>query len=386
MGVKFEIEEDVFTISKGDKNIVYAPLKGTFFYASDRFCEFLEKAKKPKLLDTHLLDSLEFKGFLDSLKGTGLLKGEGKRYSLKRNNENIMKNALAPSHVVLLFSDLCNMSCKYCFASAGTEFAKPFDESLAKAAIDYTLKNAVSRGEKEYALSFHGGGEPMLQFGLVKSCVDYAREKASELDSTLVVQPMIVTNGYFSDEVALWLAKNMAHVQISFDGPESIHDDQRPLLSGGKSFDRVFRTVQLLSNKADVLLTKTTISKKYAHKMPEIAEFLCKEIDIDRFHFGAVTNYGRALSTGYSEPEASTFVKYAIEAQEIAEKYKKSIVVSLAQETFPEIRLEYCGVTAPSFSLTGDGDVTACPEVIVSEDKRRERYFYGKLSIKLNYV
>ena len=372
---KYELIEDIFVIpDSSNRNILYAPLQGMITVVNDAFAnklyDFRERMRENRETDSN---------FYSQLNEMGLL-GKRQLRSFEQNIDDKVKNAMKPTHAIFLLSDYCNFRCKYCYASPAAEKHRVFDRQMAMDIVKFVLDNTIEKNEKECVLSFHGGGEPMLQFDLIKKCVEFAKAYIHEKRcDDIEIKPMIVTNGYLSMEQIDWLAENMASIQVSFDGPEIIQNDQRPLTDGGGTHDRVLKTInRLIERKANHLLIKSTISQKHVEEMDQIAKYMCESIDIYRFHFGAVLDFGRAPLTGYCEPDADLFIKGALQAQQIAAQYGKKIVVSLAQETFPNTRDEFCGLTSPNFSITLDGKVTACYEVMKVTDSRSDMYFYGK--------
>ena len=141
----------------------------------------------------------------------------------------------------LNLSSDCNLRCRYCYASGGRRSEKeviPF--FLVKKAINYISRYC----QDELNLIFVGGGEPTLQFGLLKQIVSYAKKKIKKV----IISPLS-TNGIFSQEVADWLIKNVDNIQISCDGPSFIQDKYRPLTGGKGSSFFVEKTIKYLKRK-----------------------------------------------------------------------------------------------------------------------------------------
>jgi radical SAM protein with 4Fe4S-binding SPASM domain len=170
----------------------------------------------------------------------------------------------------------------------------------------------------------------------------------------------------------------MHSIQVSLDGPADIQNKQRPLANGNPSFERVCATLHAFE-QSDVphLLVKATISQHHVQDMPSITRFLCETFKVKRFHLGPVMNNGRSLETGYLQPEVDDFVHYAKEAQRIARMHNREVIVSLAQNTFPQIRLAFCGLTDPNFAVTVEGNVTSCYEVLYADDPRARSFHFG---------
>jgi uncharacterized protein len=249
---------------------------------------------------------------------------------------------------------------------------------MALDAAKFVIDNTAEWGNKTAYLSFHGGGEPTLDFDLIQTVVDWSRQYAKKLDPELHVNASMVTNGLITEAKAQWIGENMDSVQVSHDGPAAIHDLQRPTLRGGSSSQRVREVILYLTGRVPDLMIKATISRAAVEKMPEIARYLCETFDLPRFHLGPVLGTGRGRSVLFGEPDAQEFVRSYYAAQAIADEYDKTIVVSGALSTFPNVRRTFCGVTDPNFSLTSDGHISSCYEIMYEDDKRAPHAYYGR--------
>ena len=356
---------DVFIIPQKEDYIVYAPLLGILFDANSDFC-----AELTKYLETGTTSE----EFLNELNEIGLLEA---RKTIAVDVEKKAEAALSPNGMIFLFSDSCNLRCKYCFASSGEKLTPTFNQELTNAAVEFVINNAKKNGT-ECSISFHGGGEPTYDITWLKSVVNHANRYATKVNMAGKVECMIVTNGFVSEETARWLSESMSRIQVSIDGYPEIQNDQRPTANGAESFEQVFRTIKILEKGRADLFVRSTISRKSQDKLPEIARFLCKNINVEKYYWGTVNNYGRAAKSDYCEPEPISFVLSLIEAQKVANQYGKKIIICTAQDNFPDVTYEYCGATNPIFGLTKDGNITACPEVISPDDKRKGIFWYGK--------
>lgn len=133
----------------------------------------------------------------------------------------------------------CNLACAYCFAEGGTynDERKTMSYETAKAAIDMLVKMSGSRRNLE--VDFFGG-EPMLDFDVVKKTVLYARsiEKARGKNFRFT----ITTNAYrLNDDDIDFFNEQMYNVVISIDGRKEVHDRVRKTVGGKDSFDDVIK-------------------------------------------------------------------------------------------------------------------------------------------------
>ncbi len=141
----------------------------------------------------------------------------------------------------------CNLACEYCFADGGTYCGERQTMSFdtAKAAIDMLVEASGTRRNLE--VDFFGG-EPMLDFDVVKKTVLYARslEKPHNKNFRFTV----TTNAYkLSDEDIDFFNEQMYNVVISIDGRKHVHDRVRKTVGGKESFDVVMKNALRFKQK-----------------------------------------------------------------------------------------------------------------------------------------
>ncbi|MBQ9942413.1 MAG: 4Fe-4S cluster-binding domain-containing protein, partial [Christensenellaceae bacterium] len=109
----------------------------------------------------------------------------------------------------------CNLRCSYCFASEGTYMGdrSKMSEEVGKAALDFLMEQ--SKGRKHLEVDFFGG-EPLINFGVVKALVAYGREL--EKKHGKIIRFTLTTNAYHvTDEMIDFLNKEMKNLVISID-------------------------------------------------------------------------------------------------------------------------------------------------------------------------
>src|SRR5690606_26699366 len=94
------------------------------------------------------------------------------------------------------------------------------------------------------------GGEPLLNFPMIKIVVDYCSKK--EKESLKKFKYEIVTNGtMFNDEINAYLNENNFEVTISFDGDKDTQDKNRPFRGGKGSYDSILPKIQTFLKTRD---------------------------------------------------------------------------------------------------------------------------------------
>ena len=138
----------------------------------------------------------------------------------------------------------CNLNCSYCFASQGKYHGERAVMSfeVGKRALDFLIENSGSRHNLE--VDFFGG-EPLMNFDVVKQLVAYAREVEKEKGKN--VRFTLTTNGLgIDDDVIDFANREMSNVVLSLDGRKEIHDRYRVDYAGNGSWERIVPKFQKL--------------------------------------------------------------------------------------------------------------------------------------------
>ena len=131
----------------------------------------------------------------------------------------------------------CNLNCSYCFASQGKYHGERalMSFEVGKRALDFLIENSGTRRNLE--VDFFGG-EPLMNFDVVKKLVEYARsiekEKGKNFRFTLTTNGMLV-----DDDVIDFANKEMSNVVLSLDGRKEVHDRYRVDYQGRGSYDTI---------------------------------------------------------------------------------------------------------------------------------------------------
>lgn len=131
----------------------------------------------------------------------------------------------------------CNLRCSYCFAGTGDYKGERSLMSLevGKRAIDFLIENSGNRRNLE--VDFFGG-EPLMNFDVVKEIVYYARQREKEANKNF--RFTITTNTLLLDEdKRAFINEHMHNVVLSLDGRKEVNDRVRKRVDGTGSYDRV---------------------------------------------------------------------------------------------------------------------------------------------------
>ena len=138
----------------------------------------------------------------------------------------------------------CNLNCSYCFASQGKFHGEralmPFE--VGRRALDFLMENSGSRRNLE--VDFFGG-EPLMNWDVVKRLVAYARSVEKEKGKNF--RFTLTTNGMLIDEDVIQFAnREMHNVVLSLDGRREVHDRFRVDYQGQGSFNQIVPKFQKL--------------------------------------------------------------------------------------------------------------------------------------------
>lgn len=194
--------------------------------------EMLDKYKDDKTVtESEILDVIYD---IEELEKAGKLFTEDEykdlAFDFKNNNTVIKALCLHVAHT-------CNLNCEYCFASQGKYQGDRALMSLevGKRAIDFLVENSGSR--KNLEVDFFGG-EPLMNWEVVKQIVLYARSIEKEKNKNF--RFTLTTNGVLvDDEVIDFANKEMHNVVLSLDGRKEIHDHLRKNTNGKGSYDTI---------------------------------------------------------------------------------------------------------------------------------------------------
>lgn len=166
-----------------------------------------------------------------------VLMEEGILFS-KRRDVDLTPDGVVKALCLHLAHD-CNLRCKYCFAGeghyGGLRGLMPLE--TAKKAVDFLL--AASRGRRHCEIDFFGG-EPLLNFQVLKETVAYGKKRAAETGK--VIKFTVTTNALrMPQDVLDYLTKENMSIVLSLDGREEVHNGMRILPGGGGSWQQVLK-------------------------------------------------------------------------------------------------------------------------------------------------
>lgn len=199
----------------------------------------LEKyAGRPEITEQEIREVIES---VEELKAKGKLfapdQYEHLAFDFKKRNTVIKALCLHVAHT-------CNLNCSYCFASQGKYHGDRalMSYEVGKQALDFLMDHSGTRHNLE--VDFFGG-EPLMNFDVVKRLVAYARSVEKERGKHF--RFTLTTNGVLIDDDVIDFAnREMSNVVLSLDGRKEVHDRYRVDYAGNGSWEKIVPKFQKL--------------------------------------------------------------------------------------------------------------------------------------------
>jgi uncharacterized protein len=211
-------------------------------------------------------------------KGGLLFSDDSYLNDLPQNHNKILKS------ICLHVAHDCNMRCEYCFASQGDYQTGRRLMSLETAcqAVDFLIRN--SGKIKNIEIDFFGG-EPLLNFSVVKQTIEYARSIQEQFHKNFYFT--ITTNGVLlDDEKIRFINEYMDNVVISIDGRKKVHDAIRYDRAGNGTYDNIVPKAQKLVKGRNgksyfIRGTYTARNLDFSNDVRHLASLGFKEISVE---------------------------------------------------------------------------------------------------------
>lgn len=263
----------------------------------------------------------------------------------------------------------CNLKCSYCFAEEGEYHGKRQLMSLevGKKAIDFLIKNSGNR--KNLEIDFFGG-EPLLNFEVVKEIVKYARSLEDKYNKNF--RFTITTNGILlNDEIIEFINKNMHNVVLSIDGRKEINDKMRKRFDGSGSYDKIvpnFIKVAQSRNQNNYYVrgTFTRNNLDFSEDVIHLAELGFKQISVEPVVTEITQDY--ALKEEDIEKLFKEYEKLALKMIEMKKEGKGfnffHFMIDLSGGPCIAKRLSGCGSGTEYLAVTPEGDLYPCHQFV----------------------
>ena len=327
-----------------------------------------EKIKKEMIKKYNISESdiEETLGQIDSLIEKGMLFTEdnfkGQSLDLKKRDSVIKALCLHVAHT-------CNLNCEYCFAGQGKYHGEDalMSFEVGKQALDFLVKNSGTR--KNLEVDFFGG-EPLVNFDVVKQLVKYARSIEKEVGKHF--RFTLTTNGVLlDDDVIDFLNKEMNNVVLSLDGRKEVNDAKRKTLNGQGSYDIIVPKFQnFVKKRGDkeyyMRGTFTRNNLDFTNDIFHMLDLGFKELSIEPVVSKPDTDY--ALR---EEDLSLIYEQYEILAKEMIKRRREKnpftfyhYMIDLSGGPCIYKRITGCGSGTEYLAVTPNGDFYPCHQFV----------------------
>ncbi|HHX61370.1 MAG TPA: thioether cross-link-forming SCIFF peptide maturase [Epulopiscium sp.] len=276
----------------------------------------------------------------------------------------------------------CNLACSYCFAGDG-DYHGPkglMSVEVGKAAMDYLVENSGNRRNLE--VDFFGG-EPLMNFEMVKEIVTYARSIEKEANKNF--RFTITTNGVLlDDEKQAYINENMCNVVLSIDGRKKVHDYVRKTRMGKGSYDLIMPKFQKLAEtrgQKDYFVrgTFTRYNLDFAKDVMHLADLGFKEISMEPVV--APLDMPYAIQ---EEDLPKLYAEYESLAKQMLQRKKDNkdfnffhFNIDLSQGPCAHKRLAGCGSGTEYLAVTPEGDLYPCHQFVGMPEFKMGNVYQG---------
>ena len=268
----------------------------------------------------------------------------------------------------------CNLNCAYCFASQGNYHGERavMSYEVGKQALDFLMDHSGTRHNLE--VDFFGG-EPLMNWQVVKDLVAYARsvekERGKNFRFTLTTNGMLI-----DDDVIDFANKEMHNVVLSLDGRKEVHDRYRVDYAGKGSWETIVPKFQKLvaSRPAD----KTYYMRgTFTHENPDFLEDIKTMLDLgfDELSMEPVVCAPDDPAALTEEDLNIVFDQYEKLAQLMLERRKAGkpftfyhYMLDLAGGPCVYKRISGCGSGTEYMAVTPTGELYPCHQFVGEED------------------
>lgn len=267
----------------------------------------------------------------------------------------------------------CNLACKYCFAEEGEYHGRRalMSYEVGKKALDFLIANSGNRRNLE--VDFFGG-EPLMNWQVVKDLVAYGREQEKLHNKNF--RFTLTTNGVLlNDEVQEFVNKEMDNVVLSLDGRKEVNDKMRPFRNGKGSYDLIVPKFQKLAESRNqqkyyIRGTFTRDNLDFSNDVLHFADLGFEQISIEP----VVGDESDFYAIG-EEDLPQIFEEYDKLAKEMIKREREGkgftffhFMLDLDGGPCVAKRLSGCGSGTEYLAVTPWGDLYPCHQFVGEED------------------
>lgn len=267
----------------------------------------------------------------------------------------------------------CNLACKYCFAEEGEYHGRRalMSYEVGKKALDFLIANSGTRRNLE--VDFFGG-EPLMNWQVVKDLVAYGREQEKIHDKHF--RFTVTTNGVLlNDEIQEFINKEMDNVVLSLDGRREVNDRMRPFRNGKGSYDLIVPKFQKLaeSRNQQKYYVRGTFTRQNLDFSEDVRHFV--DLGFQQMSIEPVVGDDTDPYAIREEDLSQIFEEYDKLAKYMIQREKEGngfnffhFMIDLEGGPCLAKRLSGCGSGTEYLAVTPWGDLYPCHQFVGDED------------------
>ncbi|WP_069649391.1 thioether cross-link-forming SCIFF peptide maturase [Caloranaerobacter ferrireducens] len=363
----------VLDVNSGSVHVVDEIVWDIIKLYEDKSLESIINDLKNKYSQTDIIEAYKE---IQTLVDNELLFTKEESLDINYNPQNIVKA------LCLHVAHDCNLKCEYCFASQGDfkgqRLLMPLE--VGKRALEFLVENSGNRRNLE--VDFFGG-EPLMNFDVVKELVKYGRELEKKYNKRF--RFTITTNGILlNDDNMKFINENMDNVVLSLDGRKEVNDKMRKTLNGSGSFDIIVpKFLELVKLRGEKLYyvrgTFTSHNLDFSKDVLKLHEIGFDSISVEPVVASPENDYA------ILEEHLETILN---EYEELSSKYielKKAgkgfeffhFMIDLNQGPCLIKRVVGCGAGVEYLAVTPEGDLYPCHQFVGNEEFKMGDVFTG---------
>lgn len=338
----------------------------------DMIAEYKEREKDELIADMAAKHGVKKEEAAEAYGEIGELEASGELFSeddYEPYIDNFKKRPTVVKALCLHIAHDCNLACRYCFAGEGEYHGERalMSYEVGKQALDFLVANSGNRRNLE--VDFFGG-EPLLNFQVVKDLVAYGRSLEKEHDKHF--RFTLTTNGVLlNDDVMDFVNREMDNVVLSIDGRKEVHNRMRPFRNGGGSYDLIVPKFQKLADSRGqeryyVRGTFTRNNLDFSEDVLHLADLGFKQISVEPVVAQESDDY--ALR---EEDLPKLFAEYDRLAAEMVRRHGTEkdfnffhFMIDLEGGPCVAKRLSGCGSGTEYLAVTPTGDLYPCHQFV----------------------
>ncbi len=282
----------------------------------------------------------------------------------------------------------CNLRCEYCFAAKG-DFGcgrKLMPLEVGKKAIDFLIEH--SAGRRNLEMDFFGG-EPLMNWEVVKELVLYAREQEKLHDKNF--RFTITTNGLLlTDDKIDFINKEMSNCVLSLDGRKEVNDRLRVRVDGTGCYDQIVPKYQkLVAERGDkdyyARGTFTRYNLDFTQDVLHMADLGFDQVSVEPVVSDEKLDYSIK-----EQDLPRVFQEYETLANSILQRRKEGkgfnffhFMIDLNQGPCAIKRLRGCGCGNEYVAVTPEGDIYPCHQFVGDEQWKMGSVLDGSFNLPM---